>query len=342
MIDGDIDRALGGHLIFLISQPRAGSTMLQKILGGHPSIHTCSEPWLMLHPIYGLRAQGYDAEYGSSLANAAVHSFLHTLEKGKEEYLKAIRLMCLYLYDRAIETSGKLFFLDKSPRYYFIIPELYKIFPKAKFIILLRNPLAVLSSIVDSWVKRDWFSLYKLKSDLILAPKSLLKGKELLGERCIIVQYEKFLQDTDSEIHRICKGIGVEFVPEILNYGNHELPKWEFGDQDRVYQYDSPDPRHSELWIRKLNDPIIWRVIKDYLNLLGEDTIAQMGYNYSEFERILQSHNPKGFNKKFIISMKWLLKKPTNKRKLWERFIISLLNDGLFGKMMSVFRKIVS
>lgn len=40
----------GENLIFLISQPRAGSTMLQKVLGSHPEIHTVSEPWVALPP----------------------------------------------------------------------------------------------------------------------------------------------------------------------------------------------------------------------------------------------------------------------------------------------------
>ena len=35
------------HLIFLTSQPRPGSTLLQFIFSRHPDIHTTPEPWLM-------------------------------------------------------------------------------------------------------------------------------------------------------------------------------------------------------------------------------------------------------------------------------------------------------
>ncbi|RME59923.1 hypothetical protein D6779_03195 [Candidatus Parcubacteria bacterium] len=31
------------HIIFLVSQPRAGSTLLQRLLGGHSAIHTTAE-----------------------------------------------------------------------------------------------------------------------------------------------------------------------------------------------------------------------------------------------------------------------------------------------------------
>ena len=46
------------NLILMISPPRAGSTMLQRILGSHSDIHTVSEPWLVLHPLYALRPEG--------------------------------------------------------------------------------------------------------------------------------------------------------------------------------------------------------------------------------------------------------------------------------------------
>jgi hypothetical protein len=52
----------GKNLIFLISQPRAGSTLTQAILGSHRDIYTLSEPWLMLHPIYALRPEDYQGE----------------------------------------------------------------------------------------------------------------------------------------------------------------------------------------------------------------------------------------------------------------------------------------
>ena len=60
-----MDGKQGENLIFIISQPRAGSTLLQRILGGHPEIHTAAEPWIMLHPLYALKSKGCSAEYNA-------------------------------------------------------------------------------------------------------------------------------------------------------------------------------------------------------------------------------------------------------------------------------------
>ena len=70
----------GENLIFLISQPRAGSTLLQRILAAHSQVHSVSEPWLMLHPVYALRPSGITAEYNEELARIALRDYLEQAE----------------------------------------------------------------------------------------------------------------------------------------------------------------------------------------------------------------------------------------------------------------------
>ena len=48
---------------FIISQPRAGSTLLQRLLATHPQIQTIGEPWLAIPFVYALREKGVTAEY---------------------------------------------------------------------------------------------------------------------------------------------------------------------------------------------------------------------------------------------------------------------------------------
>ena len=154
----------GQNLIFLISQPRSGSTLLQRILGGHPDIHTVSEPWLMLHPFYALRGtSGISTEYSTYPAHRALMNFLSTFDQGEELFFEGVRRMYGHFYEKALDTSGSRYFLDKTPRYYLIIPELIQTFPKAKFIILLRNPLAVLSSMVKTRARGIGFGSLVLK-----------------------------------------------------------------------------------------------------------------------------------------------------------------------------------
>jgi len=119
---------LAKRLIFVISQPRSGSTLLQKVLGSHSTIHTLSEPWVALQPLFGLRESGIAADYSATLARIGVQDFLGALPEGDAAYWEAVRLMLGHLYRRALEPSGKRFFLDKTPRYTMILPELRRVF----------------------------------------------------------------------------------------------------------------------------------------------------------------------------------------------------------------------
>jgi len=332
----------GKNLIFLISQPRSGSTLLQQVLGSHPDIHTVSEPWLMLHPLYALKPDGYHAEYNVHWAQKAVQSFFQTLPGGENEYIEGMRRMYAYLYELALANSDKIYFLDKTPRYYLVIPELCRVFSEAHYIILLRNPLAVLCSILSTWVKEKWFSLYNYKYDLIRAPNLLLEGIESLGEKCTIVHYEQLLENPEGEIQRISEKLEIPFVPEMIEYGGKDIPRWHYGDQ-KVYQYTQPASQNSEKWVQALDEPQVWRLANDYLKMLGKEIIERMGYSYEELQQVLESHRPHQIRMWFTFPLIWLLEKPVEERKKWERKSVRLIQSirqrGILRTAVAVIRK---
>jgi hypothetical protein len=317
----------GENLIFVISQPRAGSTMLQRMLGGHAEIHTVSEPWLMLHPLYALRAEGYEAEYSAASAHRAVQEFLGTLPRGEEEYIEGVRRMCAHLYGVALESSGKRYFLDKTPRYYLIIPELVRAFPEARYIILLRNPLSMLGSILSTWIKEQWSSLYSFKHDLIEAPRLLVEGKGMLPEHGLVVRYEQLVTNPEEEMRRICRMLGEEFTPEMIEYNRRDLPRWSFGDQQSVYEHTRPVAENAQKWIAALRDPQVWRLTHDYLRLLGREIVGQMGYDYEELAETVERQRPGRARLWPTLPLAWFLKEPMEKRRKWQRGVARLAHS---------------
>lgn len=336
----------GEKLIFLISQPRAGSTMLQRVLASHPDIHTMAEPWLMLHPLYALRSTGITAEYDARLAASALQDFIRKLPTGENDYLESIRLMYGHLYDRALASSGKTFFLDKTPRYYFIIGELHRLFPRSNLIILLRNPLAVLCSILNTWVKGNWPLLRNYKHDLVFGPRLLLDGIQLLGENAISVCYEQFVGTPEQEVERLCGRIGINFRSEMVEYGRQDLPRWRLGDPDAVYQRSSPDAQNADKWKVLMKDPQVWRLVNDYLRLLGPNTINQMGYSYSELEQLVETYRPAWRHRRLTIPLSWLIGNPVEDRDGWPAHLMPALGSfrqhGVFGMARAGGRRLVN
>lgn len=278
----------GSQLVFLISQPRAGSTMLSRIIGGHPDIHTLGESWVMLVPFraHWAAKEWPDVEY-------MVMEFLKRIPEGENEYREGVRRMYGYLYSRARALSGKRFFLDKTPNYYWIINELAATFPEARFVLLFRNPLAVLVSMLDWYVDgRRWISLHKNLRDLLEAPKSLLAAKRDFGSSAFVTHYETIVREPEQELARFCQWFDVPYDPRMIDYGSNGLPPFACGDTRQVYNQTRPVRSFVDKWQAELADPQVWRLAHDYLQALGPETVAAMGYDFDELTSVVKRHRP--------------------------------------------------
>ncbi len=313
--NNDTNANTGKSLIFVISQPRAGSTLLQRILAGHSQIHTTSEPWIMFSPLIAINNKELSKDPNIRLAGSALLKFLDTLPKKEEDYFEGIRRMYTYLYDQALASSRKSLFLDKTPRYYFIIPELYKVFPEAHFIILLRNPLAVLCSIISTWItSKNWLRLRRFGQDLLLAPHYLIEALGILNNKAVIVHYEELLANPERQISQLCNSLSIKFEDDMLEYGKKTLPKWHLGDQKKVYRDSHPDASNANAWIENLNNPQIWRFAHDYLNILTPKTLSRLGYSFEELELILQNNKPSKIQLLTTFPIKWFIKNKASQK----------------------------
>ena len=268
----------GENLIFLISQPRSGSTLLQRILAGHPEIFATAEPWIMLHPLHALKQDGYSAVYNADLARIGLRDFCKCLPGGEEDYVAAVRGMAVSLYNGALIGSGKTRFLDKTPRYYFICQELRRTFPAARFIFLLRNPLAVVASILQTWVKDDWQKMEQFRYDLLAAPALLDRAIKEFGDAALVVRYEELAVDPVAVVGRLCRELGLAFQPEMLQYGSRAKPPGSMGDQIGIVRHDRPVTESVAKWQQTLASPQARYFAGRYLESLDARTLTDLGY----------------------------------------------------------------
>lgn len=281
----------GKEVIFLISQPRSGSTLTQKMLGSHPLIHTQSEPWVLLHPLHALRDDNIVAGYNSSLYAKALNDFIEKIPGGKSKYEEEIARTYQSFYQLILQKNNKQLFLDKTPRYYHIIDELVNYFPAAKIVLLWRNPAAVLASIVKSWTNNDWSKLADFKHDLTIAPKRMLEA----GRKHKMIhslKYEDLVSDPEGQISQLCQYFDVHFDDGMLHYRNSLQDRWRYGDQGSVYQHEKPEAGFTDKWISELHNPQMWRAVYEYIEYLGEDDLQEMGYDFNAIKQNLNQHTP--------------------------------------------------
>jgi hypothetical protein len=272
------------QLLFLISQPRSGSTLLQKLIGAHSSVYTRSEPWILLSQLYAMKDKSYETPYSHNLWKIGKDDFLKNIDNGNELYIKSIQSLYLNVYGEYLSKYKKDIFLDKTPRYYFIIDELHEVFPMAKYILLVRNPLAVLSSIVKTWVKEDWDKLSAYKYDLVDAVDIIIGN--LSNNNVKTVYFEDLLKESKRTLKGIFEYIGIKSENVEDSYYNEEV-NWAFGDQMNAHNKKGIDKTSDRKWTEGLDNYQYWRVMNDYIEYIGEKKYTELGYNYTQDRRVL-------------------------------------------------------
>jgi hypothetical protein len=264
--------------IFILSLPRTGSTLLQRIIGAHDLVATSSEPYFLLPLLYSLRESGVNAEYEHRVAAAGTRGFAdYYLPGGVEDYREAIRLLSLSLYARA--ARGKPYFLDKTPRYYLIADDLIRLFPSGRFIFLWRHPLATAASMIELWGDGRWI-LDGVSVDLFRGVPALLEARSKHADRVVTVTYEELIARPGETVERVLDYLGIPRDPSLVTrFGDVERRNETFWDSVGTLEYDSISAESLVKWHRTMANPVRQTWCRAYVRQLGRERLGEMGYD---------------------------------------------------------------
>mgnify|MGYP006422375293 CR=1 FL=1 len=264
--------------IFLFSLPRSGSTLLQRVLMSHKEIASVAEPWLMLPFSYGFKKEGTLAEYGSYGSFIALGDFIENLPDKENDYYEALGVFANSLYEKQC-LNDEEYFLDKTPRYYHIIPEISKAFPNAKFIFLFRNPVNVMSSMIQTWANGRLKKMYNYERDLNYGPVALSNGYKLLKDKAYALKYEDYVKNPEKYTKEICTYLDINFDEEMLSSFVDQDTKGQSGDPTGIKEYKTIDVNSIEKWKTTFNTRFRKKYIKKYIVSIDEKTLEIQGYS---------------------------------------------------------------
>ncbi len=85
--------------IFIASQPRSGSTLLQSVISNNSHVATTSEPWFLLPLLSMFDPDIISAYYNHRLAARAINDFTSEIV-GNEVFDKAVRNFAREIYNQ--------------------------------------------------------------------------------------------------------------------------------------------------------------------------------------------------------------------------------------------------
>ncbi|KPK49849.1 MAG: hypothetical protein AMJ63_15815 [Myxococcales bacterium SG8_38_1] len=244
-------------LVFVISPPRAGSTLLQRMMGAHAEVFTHPEPHL-ISPIAHLGVYGNvdRAPYDHINAAEAIKAFIEDLPNGEQDYLDALRAYTDTLYGRMLSTSQCSYFLDKTPANALVLPFLERLYPDGKYVVLTRHPLAVFSSYANSFFNGDWQAAHDYNPILERYVPAMARFIRERPVPLLHVAYEDIVMESEPQLERIFAFLGLEHDPAVVDYGSAEPAKKGMGDPINVDKQGRPVTGSIDKWAAELaHDP---------------------------------------------------------------------------------------
>mgnify|MGYP003642985061 CR=1 FL=1 len=200
--------------IFIIGQPRTGTTLLERIITSHSEVEAAGE--LQQFSLASFRVSGGVEQGRWSPEAIAAYGKADPKAIGTE-YIRASAPM----------RHGSARFVDKLPGNYLLAPLIAKALPQARIVHLVRNPMdscfssykqlfadAYLHSYDQKEMARHYIRYYNL----------LAQWRRILPGRILDVAYEELVDDVEANARRVINFLGLGWQEACLSFHKQPAP----------------------------------------------------------------------------------------------------------------------
>lgn len=201
---------------FIVGCGRSGTTLLRRMLDQHPLIAVPVESLFMIDY---LRARDQAPADVFRRLVVEEHEFREwALEIQPDELQGCTDVVALlnHLHERYAAQHGARYWGQKTPRFIRYGELLKQVYPHAKFIHVVRDPRAVVSSLRNSNVHRS--NVYYGASRWLKDVEAGAQLKQRYPDDVLEIAYETLIADTERVLRQVAEFLGIGFDAAMLNY----------------------------------------------------------------------------------------------------------------------------
>ncbi|HWN42415.1 MAG TPA: amino acid adenylation domain-containing protein [Thermoanaerobaculia bacterium] len=215
--------------LFILSPPRAGSTLLRVMLAGHPRLFSPPELHLLGWETLTERAaalSGRESFAAEGLMRAVMElegcGSAGALERVRELEARGATTRDAYLCLQ--QRAGGRMLVDKTPTYGFEPQALHRaerIFEGAFYLHLVRHPIASVHSYVEARMDRVYGLPFapERQAELVWSISHQNISEFLAGaprERWLRLRFEDLVRAPEAAMREVCRMLGIDFDPSML------------------------------------------------------------------------------------------------------------------------------
>ncbi|WPD21264.1 MAG: sulfotransferase [Candidatus Electrothrix scaldis] len=234
-------------IVFIVGASRSGTTMLNRILGQHPSVAVMKE----LHYFGDLFKFGKNqgvindselikitakifARYRRGLWNDFVQNTdiesAGTLLVNAHKTIEGTELFHRFIEYVADET-GSYLVAEQTPRNIYYAADILDAYPNARIVHIIRDPRAVIASQKKRWTRRKTLNAknipiremirekisYHPYTMILLWKKAFVKGQDIQGsDRYLRIKFEELVEYPIQVVRQLCDFLEIPFDKKML------------------------------------------------------------------------------------------------------------------------------
>ena len=237
-----------GRCFFIVGCARSGTTLLRVMLNRHSRIAIPTESLFIADYLRCRRQLGPESMRRLLVREYEVGEWGLRPTPAELGVWDSVPGLLGGLHELYAQRAGKSIWGQKTPRLVRHLASLAEAFPAARFVHIVRDPRAVVWSLMRSPVHRG-NALYGSRRWSLDVGAARRFAAASAG-RMLEIGYERLLAEPEATLRQVCRHLGIDFEPALLAAdppGEDEYEAGFYGDVHRLI-HRAPDPSRVDAW----------------------------------------------------------------------------------------------